>query len=434
MMADLLWRWYERGWKRTAAALAYLLAGIRPGDAGACTALARFAAARSDAQGMKRWSDAALRRRPSDAEMLQMAGALKLAANDAEGAVAHFSAIDRMTGGAGIVTKAYRQQHLDLAAAQQGLPYYRRLDHVLVDTAYWSIMTPQGVVYSANVHGRNLVNSPFIRGRMTPDGAGLIASYPEPAVRIEAECILVGGDDNYSHWLFRNLLKLAALDEALLQGHPWLLNDDLKPYQAEYLDLLGVSPQRRRLVPRGRVIACDRLIVPTLLTSKRAIAMGVDWLRERFATLCVPEGEAQSLVYVSRAEAARRHVSNEDELAAALIELGFQVVVPGRCSVREQIRAFSSAQLIVAVHGAGLTNMIYAPAHARYIEIVSTALEKMDDFRRIARARGQTMTTIVSDDYGDAREIHPNADYRVDVDVVVGEVRRALSALASRRA
>lgn len=426
-MADLLQRWYERRWKRTAEGWAHVLARMRPRDAGPCRLLARFAAARRDAQAAKRWSDEALQRRPGDPEMLEMAGALRLASDDVQGALAHFGELARVTAGTGIVTRAYRQQHLDLAAARRGMPYYRKLDGVLVDTAYWSIMTPQGTVYSADVHGRNLANSPLVRGRTTPDGVTVIASYPEPAVRVEDECILVGGDDNYSHWLFRDLLKLAALEDALLEGYPWLLNSDLKSYQLEYLDLLGVPPHRRRLVSRGEVITCDQLIVPALLTSKRAIATGIDWLRRRFAALCVPQAQAQALVYVSRADAAYRHVLNEDELVSALAGLGFEVVVPGRCSVREQIRAFSSAKLIVAVHGAALTNMVYAPAHAAYVEVVSSALARMDDFRRIAGARGQRMSTVVCERYAPhAQAIHPNSDYYADIPAVMTAVERLL--------
>jgi capsular polysaccharide biosynthesis protein len=157
------------------------------------------------------------------------------------------------------------------------------------------------------------------------------------------------------------------------------------------------------------------------------MTIGISWLRARLGHLMVPEGQADTLLYVSRADAAQRHILNEGELEDSLARLGFKSFVPGRCNVAEQIRAFSSARVIVGVHGAGMTNMVYAPAHASYIEIVSGALATMDDFRRIASAREQAMTTIVSESYALGQEVHANADYFVDVAAVVKAAQAALS-------
>ena len=299
---------------------------------------------------------------------------------------------------------------------------------MLLDTAFWSLMTADGLVYTADVHGKNLANSPLVNHRVSADACTIIASYQRPAERITGECILVGGDENYSHWLFRNLLKLYALDkDGLFLAHPWLVNSDLRPHQLQYLDLLEVPRSKLRTVERGQVVHCEALLVPALLTSKAAIAEGIEWLRGRLSHLLVPRAEANALLYVSRADAAQRHVLNETALEDALKDLGFTTFVPGRCSVVEQIRAFSSARVIVAVHGAGLTNMVFAPSHAQYIEIVSSALGQMDDFRRIAAARGQVMTTFVSERYGRGQDIHPNADFSVDVGAIADAARDALS-------
>jgi capsular polysaccharide biosynthesis protein len=430
-MTHWLLRLHEWGGKRTAWWCARAIAIFQKNNAEPRKLLAHFCAVANDMSGAKRWCDEALQKRQDDPDLLWMRGALCLARNDAMRAAPYFEAVDRLTAAGIVETHAYKQRHLDLARARQGLPYYRRLDDVLVDTAYWSVMSTDGIVYSADVHGKNLANSPFVKGRTTADGHAVIASYPRPTVRIEDECILVGGDENYSHWLFRNLLKLVALDnDGLLHVYPWLVNSDLKSYQKEYFDLLGMGSDQLNKVERGQVIACDKLIVPALLTSQRAIKVGIDWLRTRFKDIMVSQEQAQELLYVSRADALQRHVLNEEHLVQALTALGFTTLVPGHCSVREQIRAFSSARVIVAVHGAGLTNMIYAPDRAQYVEIVSTALDHMDDFRRIANARRQNMTTIVSDRYGTGEEIGPNADYYVDVDAVVRAAKHALSTCA----
>jgi capsular polysaccharide biosynthesis protein len=120
---------------------------------------------------------------------------------------------------------------------------------------------------------------------------------------------------------------------------------------------------------------------------------------------------------------------NEAELAAALAPLGFRTVVPERMSVADQVRTFARAQVIVAAHGAGLTNMIFAPREALVVEVTSTNIASMSDFRFMAAALGQRIETIVSDDY----EMDPqraaaikqvNWDYRVDVEAVLALLRR----------
>ena len=104
---------------------------------------------------------------------------------------------------------------------------------------------------------------------------------------------MIGGDENYSHWLFRNTLKMCSLDRAgLLFSLPWLVNSDLQPYQLEYMQLLGQTPERLLKVERHTVVRCARVLVPALLVSKQAVRQGVQWLRKKVAHLCVPQAQA----------------------------------------------------------------------------------------------------------------------------------------------
>jgi capsular polysaccharide biosynthesis protein len=54
---------------------------------------------------------------------------------------------------------------------------------------------------------------------------------------------------------------------------------------------------------------------------------------------------------------------------ASLQDLGFELVNLNAVSVEEQVRLFSAADMIVAPHGAGLTNIMFAPAHCRVVEL-----------------------------------------------------------------
>lgn len=369
---------------------------------------------------------ARLRVHAADAAALVRLAFLLLDGGRAEESVAHFRAIDRFDGAAAADTAVFVSRRLDPARVRAGQPYYRWLEQVRIETAYWTILQG-GDVYNDDVHAKNLATSPFVRGRLSAGGTTIVAALQAPYRDVAGPCIMVGGDDNYSHWLFRNMLKLSSLDRAgLLHDFPWLLNSDLRPYQTEYLQLLGHDPAHSVRVERNAVIRCARVLVPALHVHPQSIAQGVQWIRERLA----PPGDAPAArrLFVSRRDNGRRRVLNEDELFSAVAPLGFERVVPGEMPVTAQIAAFASARIIVAAHGAGLTNMIFTPPGAAIVELTSTAIEHMDLFRMLSKCTGHSVETLRSDDYdAPMQAVNVNSDYRVDAKRVRHAVEAALA-------
>jgi capsular polysaccharide biosynthesis protein len=329
--------------------------------------------------------------------------------------------------------RVVRDALLDPDRAHRGEAYVTWVDDVLVETAFWSIVKDDRV-FNMEVHGRSLVASPFIEGRVAPDETAFLMRCLPPAVHVEEPCVFLGGDENYSHWVNRNLLKLALVEEhAEFARLPLLINDDLRPYQREYLDMLGIDAARLIRVPRNTVVACRRVAVPTLLRNHPKMRLGTDWIRRRLARH-MAAGEPQGLLFVSRRDAVRRVIVNEQELAEALEAQGFRTIVPSELTAREQIEAFSASRVIVAAHGAALANLVFAPAGAFVIELASAAILHMSTFRQLTGVLGQRLVTLVSDDY-DVTRPEQNAshlDYRVDVAEVLAVLRREESGIFTR--
>jgi capsular polysaccharide biosynthesis protein len=61
--------------------------------------------------------------------------------------------------------------------------------------------------------------------------------------------------------------------------------------------------------------------------------------------------------------------TNEPEVLALLRPLGFEVLDAGDLSVADQIRAFAEADVIVALHGAALANLVFCSPGASLIEL-----------------------------------------------------------------
>jgi len=74
-------------------------------------------------------------------------------------------------------------------------------------------------------------------------------------------------------------------------------------------------------------------------------------------------------IYVSRKMAVRRHLSNEDEFMPLLRKHNFRKVYLEKMTIMEQVELFRTASHVIAAHGAGLTNVLFAPAEARILEI-----------------------------------------------------------------
>lgn len=76
-------------------------------------------------------------------------------------------------------------------------------------------------------------------------------------------------------------------------------------------------------------------------------------------------------IYVSRSDAFRRKVLNEEELMRSLEKRGFQMVIPGKYNVADQSKLFEDAEIIIGPHGLGLVNMLFSNNLKTVIELFS---------------------------------------------------------------
>lgn len=174
---------------------------------------------------------------------------------------------------------------------------------------------------------------------------------------------------NYYHWLIETLPRIGILEETGMKDYLLIVPQTLASWQSEALDRLGFGPDQR--VGFGEQHwQVDSLLVPSLPGYPGMCRpWAASWLRRR---LGVPEeGEGTRRLYVSRSGASQRRVSNEQEVVAALDSLGFEAVSTERMTLEEQISLFSKAQFIVGLHGAGLTNALFAPRGTSILEFMS---------------------------------------------------------------
>ena len=95
------------------------------------------------------------------------------------------------------------------------------------------------------------------------------------------------------------------------------------------------------------------------------------WLREKLRSSIDYDPNAKRRIYLTRADAKIRRLSNEDEIMPILSSKGFECISAAELSLDDQGRCFAEADLIVAQHGAALANLYFAKAQTKLLEINS---------------------------------------------------------------
>lgn len=177
---------------------------------------------------------------------------------------------------------------------------------------------------------------------------------------------------NYFHFLNDALPRLGILAEAglSLDDVDAVVVDQRTRYHRDALELLGLGGRRLIAPERGLSLSADRLWVPSLPNVRMVISPATTtWLQQALP----PSAAAQSLperIYVTRGSTPHtRRVVQEEALRRILERRGFAVVDPGALSVQQQVDHFAAARVVVAPHGAALTNLSFCRPGVQVLEL-----------------------------------------------------------------
>jgi capsular polysaccharide biosynthesis protein len=224
---------------------------------------------------------------------------------------------------------------------------------------------------------------------------------------------------NYYHWMFDALPRLASLRAAGMDALPLVVPHPPARFQRESLAHLGIS--RRRLTP----FVNEHVAPQTLIWASPPAHIGypspfvVRWLRRALGQGTPARGRR---LYVARS--GSRQLVNEDQVLELLRRHGFEAIRPERMALVEQIRAFEAAEAVVAPHGAGLTNIVFSERLA-VLEIVPPTYENRC-YQRLAAAAGHDHVSVIGEE-APSRRPPRERPFSVSIDVLAASVRGMLS-------
>ena len=144
-----------------------------------------------------------------------------------------------------------------------------------------------------------------------------------------------------------------------------------EPFVRQYFKLIGLN--KEQLVPfnSGQVYASKKLYVPTPIYCGNPHKDSLKLIKETLKNYLY-DGDERVNIIISREGQAKRTLKNFDSLCGRLKKEfpNEKWVIYDSMDVIDSISLFSKARLVVAVHGAGLTNMVFSPEDCKVVEII----------------------------------------------------------------
>lgn len=197
------------------------------------------------------------------------------------------------------------------------------------------------------------------------------------------------GGETFYHFLAEAAAKLALLAKAgqtLRSFDHVLVNDLRRPFVRAVLLASGIDVTLCRETREPCHYFCENLTAPTLPGEMGSPHQDlIDFYRGVFPPS--QAGSPRKKIWIRRMERTQRCVLNESALESLWETHGVQPVQLESIPIHEQALLFQEAKLVVAPHGAGLTNLLFARPGGTLVEIFSESYVNQC-YRVLAAAAG----------------------------------------------
>jgi capsular polysaccharide biosynthesis protein len=172
----------------------------------------------------------------------------------------------------------------------------------------------------------------------------------------------------YFHWMIDALTRYVA-SQSFIDKHPVLLPSSYQKfsYIQESLDYLGIPYV---WYDENKTTYVWELLLPSHTAIPGNYNVGyLNALRTLFLSKPRQIENFKRKVYISRKNAKTRRMINESSFIHLLAKYSIEYHCLESFSLSEKINLLSNTSLLIGVHGAGLTNMLFLPDQASVIEI-----------------------------------------------------------------
>ena len=204
---------------------------------------------------------------------------------------------------------------------------------------------------------------------------------------------------NHSHWITSHLPKLILLKERNELENIVLPPKHLRtPVINSSLEMMGINPEEFRTFDESRPLQVKKL---TVLENDRFRPELLKSVRKAF---CIGNpAPSHRRIYISREKAERRKLVNGDKVWSCLEKMGFEKIYMEDLSFSDQILLMQQASVVVAPHGAAITNVIFCQPGTHVVEIADLSFPN-PNFYALSSAMGHHYWILDAEGIGD---VHP---------------------------
>jgi capsular polysaccharide biosynthesis protein len=195
--------------------------------------------------------------------------------------------------------------------------------------------------------------------------------------------------NNYYHWYIDSIPRLYFLQN-IQENVELFITQTLSAQEFRLLQALAGNNIKIKIVNGFTLVKAKKAYYLPFLSESCNAELPVAYLdffrNVAFRVFPQPKPSQRFKLFISRAGSGRRIFSNQEEIETEMKALGYLVLKLEILTLSQQIYYFRFAQRVVASHGAGLTNLLYA-SQCSVFEIFHSN-EFLGHYKGLCRALG----------------------------------------------
>ena len=187
--------------------------------------------------------------------------------------------------------------------------------------------------------------------------------------------VTTSNSQNFFHWFLDVLQKLEFIDQSRDQILnfkykiiiPNGYNNSYSRKSLEAFDLNFYYQEKNEIIISEQSILLPN-IAPTGNYRKNQVLKLSQRMKNHW-TKNITNNLNNKRIYISRKNAQRRKLKNEDEIIPILKKYGFTILDFDKLNFEEQLKNILNSEILISIHGAGLTHMLWMNQKSKVLEI-----------------------------------------------------------------
>lgn len=187
---------------------------------------------------------------------------------------------------------------------------------------------------------------------------------PSKTIKVDKAYIVTSRwSNNYFHWMTDVITKIGILEKNYNDVNTIVINKLNHEFQRKSLEIFK---SKFKFIESNYDTTLFVSKAYTIATSGASFQK-IEYLNSLYSS---KTGKSDLNIYISREKAKKRRIKNQNGLDELLNKYNIQKVFLEDKSFEEQINIFRNSKIIVAPHGAGLTNLSFANVGTHVIELL----------------------------------------------------------------